>query len=158
MGFLDKAREAAENALDKAGPALEKAKEKAGPAFEKAKEKAGPALDKAAAQVDKATGGKYHDQIDGVKGKAQDALGTHAPPAPGSGTHGGGVSAVPPSPPGGDTPSPQDGRPADTTSSSNEGPSAVPPPPPGGDKPSNQDPKPGSASGPDQPPAVPPPA
>jgi hypothetical protein len=147
MGFLDKAKEAAENALEKAGPALEKAKEKAGPAFEKAKEQAGPALDKVAEQVDKATGGKYSDQIDGAKSKAQDALGTNPPPAPGAGTHGSGVSAVPPSPPGGDVLSPQDRRPADTTSS-NDGPS--------GDKPSNQDPKPGAAGGPDQPPATPP--
>lgn len=80
MGFLDNARAAAENALEKAGPQLEKAKEKAGPQLDKAREKAGPLVGKAAEQVDKATGGKYSTQIDGVKGKVEDAL-SHGGPA-----------------------------------------------------------------------------
>ena len=52
MGFLDKARGAAENALEKAAPHLDKAKEKAGPMVEKA-----------AGKVDEATGGKYSQQL-----------------------------------------------------------------------------------------------
>lgn len=143
MGFLDKAREAAENALEKATPHLEKAKEKAGPHLEKAKEKAGPLVDKAAEQVDKATGGKYTEQIDGVKGKVGDALGKGGPAAPGAGTHSGtttgdDVPAVPPVPPGGDALKPH-GNPADSQQSSTTdrkddggGPPAVPPPPPAG--------------------------
>ncbi|MFP5022508.1 antitoxin [Pseudonocardia phyllosphaerae] len=114
MGFVDKAREAAENALKKAGPTIEKAMEKAGPHLETAKEKAGPLVEKAAAQADKATGGKYSDQIDGVKSKVEGALKKDGPAAPGSGTHsatgtqagdprsGSDVPPVPPAPPGGD--------------------------------------------------------
>lgn len=133
MGFLDKAREAAENALEKAGPHLEKAKEKAG-----------PLVGKAAEQVDKATGGKYTEQIDGVKGKVEGALGQGGPTAPGAGTHttgGGDVPAVPPTPPGGDALKPQ-GNPADSQPPSvppatgrkdgDDGVPPVPPPPPAG--------------------------
>ncbi|BBF99695.1 MULTISPECIES: antitoxin [Pseudonocardia] len=111
MGFLDKAREAAENALEKAAPHLEKAKEKAGPHLEKAREKAGPLVEKAAERVDHATGGKYSEQIDGVKGKVEEALRNDTGTAPGAGTHTDGVPPVPPAPPGGDALKP-DGNPA----------------------------------------------
>ncbi|MEQ3551792.1 antitoxin [Pseudonocardia nematodicida] len=129
MGFLDKAREAAESALEKAAPHLEKAKEKAGPHLDKAKEKAGPLVEKAATQVDKATGGKYSEQIDGVKGKVEGALGHSAPDAPGAGTHTapGDVPPVPPAPPGGDALKP-DGNPARTPKNDDDG--GVPPVPP----------------------------
>ncbi|MYW76503.1 antitoxin, partial [Pseudonocardia sp. SID8383] len=88
MGFLDKAREAAENAIEKAKPHLDKAMEQAGPHLDKAKEKAGPLVEKAAEKVDQATGGKYSEQIGGVKGKVEGALGHTGPAAPGAGTHG----------------------------------------------------------------------
>ena len=131
MGFLDKARGAAENALEKAAPHLEKAKEKAGPHLEKAKEKAGPMVEKAAGKVDEATGGKYSQQIDGVKGKVEDALGHGGPSAPGAGTHTDGVPPVPPAPPGGDTLRPQ-GNPAESQppSSDDRKDGGVPPVPP----------------------------
>lgn len=116
MGFLDKAREAAENALEKAAPHLEKAKEKAGPLVEKA-----------AGKVDQATGGKYTEQIDGVKGKVEGALGHGDGTVPGTGTRSDAVPPVPPVPPGGDTPKPQGGPAASQ-------PPATPPAPSGDDR------------------------
>lgn len=117
MGWMDKAREA----LEKAGPHLEKAREKAGPHLEKAREKAGPLVERAAEKVDHATGGKYSNQIDGVKGRVEGALGHGGEAAPGAGTHSDSVPPVPPAPPGGDTPRPQ-GNPAASQ------PPATPPP------------------------------
>lgn len=111
MGFLDKAREAAESALEKAAPHLEKAKEKAAPHLESAREKAGPLVGKAAERIDQATGGKYSDQIDGVKGKVEEVLRRDTGAAPGAGTHTDGVPPVPPAPPGGEALQP-DGNPA----------------------------------------------
>ncbi|OLL75580.1 hypothetical protein Ae168Ps1_3981c [Pseudonocardia sp. Ae168_Ps1] len=125
MGFLDKAREAAENALEKAAPHLEKAKEKAGPLVEKAAER-----------VDHATGGKYSGQIDGVKGKVEGALGHTSETPPGAGTRSDSVPPVPPAPPGGDALKP-DGNPAASQppatpppSSTDDGKGGVPPVPP----------------------------
>jgi hypothetical protein len=140
MGFLDKAREAAENALEKAAPHLEKAKEKAGPHLEKAKEKAGPLVEKAAERVDHATGGKYSDQIGGVKGKVEGALGHTGETPPGAGTRSDAVPPVPPAPPGHDALKP-DGNPAasqppatppasSTDDGKGEGRGGVPPVPP----------------------------
>jgi hypothetical protein len=56
MSFLDKAREKLTEAVDKHGG------------------KVADGIDKAAAAVDKRTGGKHHDKITGVTGKARDAL------------------------------------------------------------------------------------
>lgn len=118
MSFLDKARAAAENAMEKAGPHMEKAKEKAGPMVGRAAEK-----------VDHATGGKYTEQIDGVKGKVEGALGHGGETAPGAGTHSDSVPPVPPTPPGGDTPKPQ-GNPAESQSAQDRNDGGVPPVPP----------------------------
>jgi hypothetical protein len=54
MGFLDKAKKMAE---------------KAGPLIDKAAPHARTAVDKAGQQIDKRTGGKYHDKIEQVGGK-----------------------------------------------------------------------------------------
>ena len=56
MNFLDKAKQAAQQAVDKAGP------------------KIGQAVDKAADQVDKRTGGKHSDKIATARSKTKDAL------------------------------------------------------------------------------------
>lgn len=74
MGFLDKAKQAVEQAKDKAGPLAEKAKEKAGPLAEKAGDIAAKGVDAAASGVDKATGGRYHDKIENVSSKVEGTL------------------------------------------------------------------------------------
>lgn len=81
MSFLDKAKDMASKVADdlagKAGPLSEKAKplaEKAAPYAEKAATLAAKGVSSAASTVDKATGGKYHDQIESVSGRLGDAL------------------------------------------------------------------------------------
>jgi vacuolar-type H+-ATPase subunit E/Vma4 len=84
--MTEKAKEIADTALEKAGEYSEKAAEKATELAELAREKApgyldraaelaGKAADVAAAGVDKATGGRFHDQIDSAHDKVGDALG-----------------------------------------------------------------------------------
>ena len=63
MGFLDKAKELAQQARTKA----EDLAEKAGP-------NAAKGLDAAKSGLDKATGGKYHDKIESVGGKVEGML------------------------------------------------------------------------------------
>lgn len=58
MGLMDKAIDYGEQAMDKAAPLLEKAGVLAA-----------QGLEAAASSIDKATGGKYHDQIEDVSGK-----------------------------------------------------------------------------------------
>ena len=85
MGITDKAKEIADIALEKAGEYSEKAAGKASELAEAAREKApgyldraaelaGKAVDATAAGVDKATGGRFHDQIDSAHGKVSDTL------------------------------------------------------------------------------------
>ncbi len=85
MGITDKAKEIADIALEKAGEYSEKAAGKASELAETAREKApgyldraaelaGKAVDATAAGVDKATGGRFHDQIDSAHGKVSDTL------------------------------------------------------------------------------------
>lgn len=64
MGFMDKAIDYAEQAADRAAPLLEKASAAAA-----------QGLEAAASSIDKATGGKYHDQIEDVSGKVGSVLG-----------------------------------------------------------------------------------
>jgi hypothetical protein len=109
MGLTEKAKELADVALEKAGVYSEKAAVKAAELSEVAREKApgyldraadvaGRAVDTAAAKVDKATGGRYHEKIEGVTAKVGESLdrrpgtpapGTTAPgtTAPGAGAH-----------------------------------------------------------------------
>ncbi|MGW1682227.1 antitoxin [Saccharopolyspora sp. NPDC002376] len=63
MGFLDKAKELANQAKGKA----EELAEKAGPSAAKG-------LDAAKSSLDKATGGKYHDKIETVSNKVEGML------------------------------------------------------------------------------------
>jgi hypothetical protein len=84
-GFMDKAKEfaaqathkatqLANEAAEKAGPLAERAAEKAGPLAEKAGDMASKGVDAAASSIDKATGGKYSDQISGVHEKIGSVL------------------------------------------------------------------------------------
>lgn len=98
MGITDKAKEIADIALEKVGEYSEKAAGKASELAETAREKApgyldraaelaGKAVDATAAGVDKATGGRFHDQIDSAHDKvsetlARDADQDHEPAAP----------------------------------------------------------------------------
>jgi hypothetical protein len=102
MGFLDKAKKMAE---------------KAGPLIDKAAPHARTVVDKAGEQIDRRTGGKYHDKIDQVGQKVGDyadkrtAAGGSAadegfPPTPASATPGEGF---PPTPPPAATPPAADG-------------------------------------------------
>lgn len=63
MSFVDKAKDLANQAKGKA----EEMAEKHGP-------QAAKGVDAAKSQLDKATGGKYSDKIEGVSNKVQDAL------------------------------------------------------------------------------------
>ena len=63
MGFLDKAKDAAEKAKDAAKQAVDKA----GP-------KIGDAIDKGKGFVDDKTGGKYHDKLATGADKTKDTL------------------------------------------------------------------------------------
>jgi hypothetical protein len=102
MGLTEKAKEFADVALEKAGVYSEKAavkavelsdaaREKAPGYLDRAADAAGRAVDTAAAKVDKATGGRYHEKIEGVTAKVGESLdrrpGTTAPgtTAPGTG-------------------------------------------------------------------------
>jgi hypothetical protein len=86
MGIPEKAKEVVDTTLEKAGEFSEKAAEKAAELAQVAREKAPAYLDRAAelavkavdvtaAGVDKATGGRFHDQIDSAHDKVGDALG-----------------------------------------------------------------------------------
>jgi hypothetical protein len=104
MGFLDKAKKLAE---------------RAGPLIDKAAPHARTAVEKAGQQIDKRTGGKYHDKIE----QAGHAVGDYADKrmaASGSGAQPT-DDGFPPTPPPATTP-PADTRPADTP------PSAATPP------------------------------
>ncbi|MCP3800275.1 hypothetical protein NLX83_13505 [Allokutzneria sp. A3M-2-11 16] len=74
MGFLDKAKELANQAKDKVGPLAEQAKEKAGPLAEKAGGAAARGVDLAASKLDRATRGKYHDKIENVSTRLENVL------------------------------------------------------------------------------------
>jgi hypothetical protein len=85
MGITDKAKELADIALEKAGEyseiaagkaaeLAETAREKAPGYLDRAAEMAGKAVDATAAGVDKATGGRFHDQIDSAHGKVSETL------------------------------------------------------------------------------------
>jgi hypothetical protein len=90
MGIPEKAKEVADTALEKAGEYSEKAAEKAAELAQAAREKAPAYLDRAAelavkavdvtaAGVDRATGGRFHDQIDSAHDKVGEALGRARP-------------------------------------------------------------------------------
>jgi hypothetical protein len=114
MGLTEKAKEFADVALEKAGVYSEKAavkavelsdaaREKAPGYLDRAADAAGRAVDTAAAKVDKATGGRYHEKIEGVTAKVGESLdrrpGTTAPGTTVPGTTAPGTGATEPSGP-----------------------------------------------------------
>ncbi len=81
MSFMDKAKDMANQAKEKAGPWAEKGRtaagdlaEKAGPWAEKAGNAASRGVGAAGTRLDKATSGKYSEQIGNVTGKVGQAL------------------------------------------------------------------------------------
>jgi hypothetical protein len=110
MGLTDKAKELADTAFSYAGKAGERATELSGVAREKAPdyvdraaELAGRAMGSATAGVDRATGGRFHDRLDGARLKVDEALDRTAP---GAASTAGGTNVVP-----GDVVEGQDGEP-----------------------------------------------
>jgi hypothetical protein len=113
MGLTEKAKEFADIALEKAGVYSEKAaakaaelsdvaREKAPGYLDRAAELAGKAVDSAAAGVDKATGGRFHEQIEGASTKVGESLdrARHTTAAPtGVPDEAPGPVIVPPAPP-----------------------------------------------------------
>jgi len=74
MGLTDKAKELADAALQKAGELSEVAREKAPGYLDRAADLAVKATDAAADGVDRATGGRYHDKLEGVAAKVGQSL------------------------------------------------------------------------------------
>jgi len=72
--FAEKAKEQAAELAEKAKPFAEKAKEQAAELAEKARPLAADAVDKTADGVDKITGHRYSEKIDGVSEKVSGAL------------------------------------------------------------------------------------
>ncbi|MEN3270760.1 Rv0909 family putative TA system antitoxin [Pseudonocardia sp.] len=113
MGLTEKAKELADVALEKAGVYSEKAaakaaelsdvaRDKAPGYLDRAAELAGRAVDSAAAGVDKATGGRFHEQIEGASTKVGESLdrARHTTAAPtGVPDEAPGPVIVPPAPP-----------------------------------------------------------
>lgn len=86
MGFMDKAKDmamkagnkandVAEDLAQRAGPMARDLKHRAVPYAEKASDMATKGMHAAAANVNKATGGKYQDKIERISGNVDDALG-----------------------------------------------------------------------------------
>ena len=74
MGLTDKAKELTDAALLRAGELSEVAREKAPGYLDRAADLAVKATDAAASGVDRATGGRYHDRIEGVTAKVEHSL------------------------------------------------------------------------------------
>lgn len=92
MGLTEKAKELADAALEKAGVYSERAavkaaefsdvaREKAPGYLDRAAELAGKAVESAAAGVDKATGGRFHEQLEDVSAKVGESLDRSRPTA-----------------------------------------------------------------------------
>lgn len=60
--------------MDKVKRLASQAREKTGPLAKQAKETTAKGVDAAASGVDKATGGRFHDRIEGVSNKVDQAL------------------------------------------------------------------------------------
>jgi hypothetical protein len=107
MGLTEKAKEFADTAFEKLGLFGERAatkvaelsgvaREKAPGYLDRAADVAGKAVENTAARVDKATGGRYHDKIQGASTKVGHTLDrTPGTAAPGTGTPSGPVGAPP---------------------------------------------------------------
>ena len=81
MGFMDRAKELADTALLKAGEVSERAAELSGTAREKAPgyldraaDLAVKATDATAGGLDRATGGRFHDKLDGASARVGETL------------------------------------------------------------------------------------
>jgi hypothetical protein len=74
MGLTDKAKELTDAALLRAGELSEVAREKAPGYLDRAADLAVKATDAAASGMDRATGGRYHDRIEGVTAKVGQSL------------------------------------------------------------------------------------
>jgi hypothetical protein len=82
MGLTDKAKQLADAALLKAGELSETAREKAPGYLDRAADFAVKAADAAADGVDRATGGRFHDKLDGASARVGEKLDRPRPSAP----------------------------------------------------------------------------
>jgi hypothetical protein len=74
MGLTDKAKELADAALLKAGELSGVAREKAPGYLDRAADLAVKAVDAAADGVDRATGGRFHDKLEGATARVEETL------------------------------------------------------------------------------------
>lgn len=74
MGLTEKAKELTDAALLKAGELSEVAREKAPGYLDRAADLAVKAVDAAASGVDRATGGRFHDKLEGATVKVEETL------------------------------------------------------------------------------------
>ncbi len=82
MGITDKAKELTDTALLKAGELSEVAREKAPGYLDRAADLAVKATDAAASGMDRATGGRFHEKIEGVTAKVGQSLDRPRPTEP----------------------------------------------------------------------------
>jgi len=74
MKFMDKAKNAATQAMHRAGEVAGDLAEKAGPLTDKASGMAAKGVDKAAGGLNRATGGRFEEKIDKVSSKVGGVL------------------------------------------------------------------------------------
>jgi hypothetical protein len=74
MGLTEKAKELADTALRRAGELSETAREKAPGFLDRAADVTVKAVDSAAARIDQATGGRFHDRLEGAATKVEEGL------------------------------------------------------------------------------------
>jgi hypothetical protein len=74
MGLTDRAKELADTALLKAGELSGVAREKAPGYLDRAADLAVKAVDAAADGVDRATGGRFHDKLEGATARLEETL------------------------------------------------------------------------------------
>lgn len=74
MGITEKAKEFTDVALQKAGALSETAREKAPGVIDKAADVTVKAMDAAASGIDRVTGGRFHDKLEGAAAKVEKGL------------------------------------------------------------------------------------
>jgi hypothetical protein len=80
MGFTEKAKELTDTALQKAEELSATAREKAPSFFDKAADVTVKAVDATASGIDRATGGRFHDKLEGAAAKVDGSLDRPRPP------------------------------------------------------------------------------
>lgn len=94
MGLTEKAKELADTALRRVGEVSETAREKAPGFIDRAADVTVKAVDSAASGIDRATGGRYHDRLEGATAKVEESLDRARPAEPPTSTTPTGATTV----------------------------------------------------------------